>query len=107
MIVLPDPIHGLHQSHNYIEPDGLSLGSRRNGVFVNAFENVIPPGNASYSVKVYLVTNGKDIPINPTYPVYEWRVVGDKYCNRCKTYITGATHKCRSISYLNIKVVIE
>ena len=65
------------------------------------FENVIPPGYANYSVKVYLVTNDKDIPINPTI----------QYMNGSVGATITATDVIISYGgsapYLNIKIVIE
>jgi len=68
---------------------------------VNKFENVIPPGYANYSVKVYLVTNDKDIPIDqPIQYMNGW--VGATISATDVTISYGG-----SAPYLNIKIVIE
>ena len=78
--------------------------SKGNGIFVNVFSNILSTTNANQSLGIYVVTNGKDIPIDQ--PI---------------SFMNGqlwATHTVRDViinfrgnlppsPYLNIKIVIQ
>ena len=74
-----------------------------NGISVNEFENVIPPGNAT-SVKVYLVVNGKDTQINQAIPYMNGELWATNTETDLRIHYRGNS---LNVPYLNIKVVIE
>jgi hypothetical protein len=74
------------------------------GLFVNIFQNVIPTGIDNYSVKVYLVTNGKDNPINQPISFLGGLLWATNTQTDIRIHYRGNSPDIR---YLNIKAVIE
>jgi hypothetical protein len=75
-----------------------------NGVFVSIFKNVIPVGNANHSVKIYLVTDGKDGQINQPISFMN----GQLWATNTETdVVINYRGSSQHIPYLNIKVVLD
>ena len=72
--------------------------------FVNIFKNIISAENAKYSVKVYVVTNGKDMLISE--PVSFMR--GVLWSTYSETDVAiDYRGDLSNVQYLNIKLVFE
>jgi hypothetical protein len=80
-----------------------------NGIFVNAFMHVVPV-NASYSVKVYLVRDGKDTQINQPISFMNGALWATNTLTDVNIHYRGNSQNVEylnHVAYLNIKVVIE
>ena len=75
-----------------------------NGIMVNAFVNVIPPSASNRSVRVYLVTNDQEKQINQPISFMDGALWATNTQTDIRIHYRGNS---LSLSYLNIKVVIE
>lgn len=73
-------------------------------LFVSTFMHVVPATNGNYSVKVYLVTNGKDTPINQPVSFLNGSLWATNTQTDVKIHYRGDS---QNVAYLSIKVVIE
>jgi len=78
--------------------------AKSNGIFVNVFSNIIPPGNPNSSVSVYLVLNGTDLLINSAIPF----MGGQLWATNTQTDVgINFRGNLQNAPHLNIKIVIE
>ena len=77
---------------------------RGSGIWVNVFSNVLGGVNATYSIRIYLVTDGKDIQIN--HPISFMN--GQLWATNSETdVVINYRGSSQHIPYLNIKVVLD
>jgi hypothetical protein len=77
---------------------------RGSGTFVNTFKNVIPPQNANYWLKIYLVTNGTEILINRPIRFMDGAIWATSTPTDIEIVYRGNSEIAL---HLNIKVVFE
>jgi len=76
---------------------------KANGIMVNIFSNVLGGVHANYSIKVYLVTDGKDRQINQPISFMN----GELWSTNTQTDVVINYRGNQHPSYLNIKVVLD
>ena len=95
-------------NNNSSQPPNLvanSWKSNQNGIWVHNFKNILSVNDAK-NVKVYLLRDGAEIPINQFYLFYEWYIMGNFHHNRCG-YKLSLQWCNLPFTYLDIKVVTE
>jgi hypothetical protein len=78
--------------------------SKGNGIFVNVFSNILPVANANQSLGIYVVTNGKDVPIDQPISFMN----GQLWATHTVTdVIINFRGNLPPSPYLNIKIVMQ
>jgi len=78
--------------------------SKGNGTFVNVFSNILPAANANQSLAIYVITNGKDVPIDQPISFMN----GQLWATHTVTdVIINFRGNLPPSPYLNIKIVMQ